>query len=370
MKFRIRTNTLVSGLNKVNHVVNPKSPIPSLNGIYFKVDNDSITLIGSDSDITIKALINEDLEVTSTGSVVIPKLIVDILRKLDDEYIELELLDNALILVKSLNSEYKINGIDAKVYPNIDFTLSGNNLILNSEMLKAIISETVFATSTEEIRPVLTGVNMSSDGNVLSCVATDSFRLAKKDLKLDNLFEFKINVPAKCLNEVAKLVDNDKEVSVYISQQKIVFDLGNIIVQSRLISGNYPDVSKLIPNTFSTNIEVKKKVVESALDRASVMTMKSNYTVTIDCKESGILLSSNSQEVGSIKEDLEIVKFDGEDIILSFNAKYVSEALKSFASEDVNFHFNGSMSPFIITNQDDDTTSIQLILPVKTYVSN
>ncbi|WP_423363769.1 DNA polymerase III subunit beta [Mycoplasma sp. P36-A1] len=367
MKMRIKTSTFLSGLSKVNHVVNSKSPVHSLNGIYFKLEDTSLTLIGSDSDITIKCIIDNDLEIINTGSIVIPKFIVDITRKIDDEYLELELIDETMLLVKSNNSEFKINGISTDNYPIIDFAMNGDNLNLESSMLKSIISETVFATSSEEIRPVLTGVNMSSNGSILTCVATDSFRLAKKDIKLENLFEFKITVPSKCLNEVAKLLLDKQECKVYINQQRILFDLGKIIVQSRLISGNYPDVSKLLPSSFGTVMELNKKHIESALDRATIMSLQSNYTVTIDGNMDKLTISSKSQELGSIKENVDIVKFEGEPIILSFNSKYVSEALKSFNSEDVIFHFNGSMSPFIITNENDDATSIQLILPIKTY---
>lgn len=367
MKLNIKTNTLLTGLNKVNYVVNNKSPIPSLNGIYFKLDSSSLTLIGSDSDITIKCIVDKDLEVINQGKIVIPKFIVEIIRKIDDEWVEIELIDNSLIVVKSKKSEFKINGISAEQFPNIDFSLSGDKLVINSDTINNIIHETVFATSNEEIRPVLTGVNLTCLDNKLTCVATDSFRLAKKEIQINSNLEFNINVPAKCLNEVSKLTKEDTEIEIYISQQRILFNLNDIIIQSRLINGNYPDITRLIPESFETTLKVNKKLLQESLDRANILSLNSsNYTVTLEKNSSQLTLSSKSQEVGSIQEIITYLDFEGSEILLSFNSKYVIEALKSFKDENIYFYFNGAMSPFIIKSEEENS-SIQLILPIKTY---
>ena len=367
MKFKILTNTLLIGLNKVTHVVNNKSPIPSLNGVYFRLDSTSLTLIGSDSDITIKCIIDKDLEIISQGKIVIPKFIVEIIRKIDDEWVELELIDNSLIIIKSNKSEFKINGINSDNYPNIDFSLNGEKINISTNLIGSIINETAFATSQEEIRPVLTGVNFTCRDGLLTCVATDSFRLAKKEIKIDTALNFNINVPAKCLNEVVKLIKEDKNINIYISQQRILFDLENIIIQSRLINGNYPDISKLIPTSFDTTLKVNKRVILDSLDRANILSYNSaNYTVTLEKDSSSLILSSKSQEVGSIQEDVSYLEYDGNNILLSFNSKYVIDALKAFSDDIICFYFNGSMSPFIIKTEENDS-STQLILPIKTY---
>ncbi|MEG0283723.1 MAG: DNA polymerase III subunit beta, partial [Erysipelotrichales bacterium] len=321
MKFKIKTKTLLSGLFKVNNVVNNKSPIPSLNGIYFKLDSSQLTLIGSDSDITIKCLIKDDIEIINQGLIVIPKFIVEIIRKIDDEWVEIELIDNSLIVVKSDKSEFKINGISADNFPNIDFNLSGTQLNLDTKIISNIIHETAFATSHEEIRPVLTGVNLFYENNLLTCTATDSFRLAKKQLELNASEPFNINVPAKCLLEVNKLIKDNEEVNIYISNQRILFDLEDIIIQSRLINGNYPDISKLIPASFKSVLKVNKKSLQDSLDRANILSINtSNYTVTLEKNSSQLTLSSKSQEVGSIQEIVSYESFEGEGILISFNS--------------------------------------------------
>ena len=368
MKFKILKTTLLTGLNKVNHVVNNKSPIPSLNGIYFRLDSSSLTLIGSDSDITIKCLIEKDLEIIKQGKIVIPKFIVEIIRKIDDEWVDLELIDNSLIIIKSMKSEFKINGINADNYPNIDFSLSGDRFEIEADLINSIILETAFASSQEEIRPVLTGVNFNCFNNRLTCVATDSFRLAKKEIELATNLEFNVNVPAKCLSEVLKISKEDEKIEVYISQQRILFNFENIIIQSRLINGNYPDISRLIPNDFKSILKVNKKVIQDSLERANILSLNSiNYTVTLEKNSSLLTLSSKSQEVGSIQENVSYLNFEGEEaILLSFNSRYVIDALKAIKEDIVNFYFNGPMDPFIIKAEEIDS-STQLILPIKTY---
>lgn len=366
MKFKIETKTLLHALNKVSHIINNKSPIPLLNGIYFNLDSTNLTLIGSDSDITIKYQIKDNLEIIKIGKIVLPKVIVEIIKKINDEWIEIELINNSLVLIKSEKSEFKINGILADDFPNIDFSFDGDQVILNSSLINSIINETTFATSNEEIRPVLTGVNFTCKNNILTCVATDSFRLAKKEIELNESYNFNINVPAKCLNEAAKLIKDEESINVYISNQKIVFDLNDIIIQSRLINGNYPDVSHLIPNDFQSYLKVNKKDFLESLDRANILSINtSNFTVTLEKNSSLLTLSSKSQEVGSINEIVNYLEFDGNEILISFNARFVNEAIKSFNSDVLTLYFNGVMNPIIIKAENSST--IQLILPIKTY---
>lgn len=366
MKFKIETKTLLSSLNKVSHIINNKSPIPSLNGIYFNVDSSKLTLIGSDSDITIKCQVSNNLEIINQGKIVLPKLVIEVIRKISDDWIEIELLDSNLVLVKSEKSEFKINGIVADNFPNIDFSLDGDKIVLNASLLNSIINETTFATSHEEVRPVLTGVNFSCKENKLTCVATDSFRLAKKDIELSDSHNFNINVPAKCLNEAVKLIKDDEFINIYISNQKIVFDLNDIIIQSRLINGNYPDVSHLIPSSFETNLSVNRKNFLESLDRANVLSINtSNFTVTLEKNSSFLTLSSKSQEVGSINEIIDYINFEGSELLISFNSRFVNEAIKSFNSDEITLYFNGSMNPIIIKTENSNT--VQLVLPIKTY---
>lgn len=366
MKINIKKNQLLTYLNKVGHIVNPKSPIESLNGIYFKAEDNQLSLIGSDADISIKTIVKNDLEIKQTGSVVLPKLIVEIIRKIDGDMIEIEVKETFETIIKSKKSKFKLHGIDPNNYPNIDFSLDGDFININTNSLEAMINETIFAASKEEVRPVLTGINASSKDNELTFIATDSYRMSKKSCKIDSDYNFNINIPAKCLVEVNKLLHNDKDVNIYISNSRILFNFSDSIIQSRLINGSYPEIGGLIPNEFKTTIKLSKSILQNALERANILSFNANFSsITLSKKEDKLEIYSNSQEVGSVNEEIDYLDYQGEEISLSFNSRYVSEALKSF-KEEIYIYLNDAMSPFIIKS-DEEYSSIQLILPLKTH---
>lgn len=368
MKFKIKKSVLSNGLRKVSHVINAKSPIIALNGIYFEANVDHLSLIGSDTEITIKTIINKDLEIQSTGKIILPKFIEAIINKINDDFIEFELINNDLVLLKSSKNEFRINCIDANQFPNIDFNLNGALLTLDSHAILDIINETGFAVSTEVIRPQLTGVNMICENKVLSCTATDSFRLAKKSLAIQDDLTFNIIVPGKCLTEVNKLVSylgDTAAIAIYVEEQRLIFNFPETMVISRLIKGSYPQTSNLIPSFFESSLVISKREIKDALERSNILSINTqNFTVNLAKTDNLLSLSSKNKEVGDFNETLDYLSYNGNDIKISFNSKYVLEALNAFKNENIKFQFNGNMNPIIIVNDDDDSL-IQLILPVK-----
>ncbi|MDR3215715.1 MAG: DNA polymerase III subunit beta [Bacilli bacterium] len=366
MKFKINKQTLANSLRKVSHVVNAKSPILALNGIFFDVNEKGLTLVGSDTEITIKTNITENISIKKTGKLILPKFVEEIIRKMDDENIEIELISNDLVLFKSNKSEFKINGIDASQFPNIDYSLTGDLIKLNNSDMIDIINETSFAVSTEVLRPQLTGVNFVCENNVITCVATDSFRLARKNIQVNDTKDFNIIIPGKCLSEVNKLLTNNKDnIDIYLDNQKILFNFDDTIIISRLIKGSYPPTANLIPTNFECTLVINKKVIKDALDRANILSINTqNFTVNLEKNVDILSISSNNKEVGSINENLDYINYIGNEIKVSFNSKYVIEALNTFKEDNIKFQFNGKMNP-IILEQENNNNLIQLILPVK-----
>lgn len=366
MKLSIKTSTLLNNLNKVNRFVSSKSPIEALSGILFIVKSDLLILKGSDANISIETTVNKDITVNQEGSIIMPKFVVEIIRKIEDDIINMELIDDNIIFITSTNSEFKINGLKPESFPNIDFSTNNQSFAIDSYLFNNIVNQTTFATSTEEIRPILTGVNLNYSDDVLSCVATDSFRLAKKTIPNLSAFDFNIVVPAKCLNDIAKLVDDDN-MNIYINAQRILFDVGTTKIHSRLINGNYPDTSKLIPDAFENKITLNRHNLLNSLERANILSLNSaSYIVSLEKTKDQLTLLSKSQEIGSIKENINLSNETGNDFYISFNSKYMIDALKAFEQDEVELLFNGAMNPFIIKELNDENL-IQLVLPVKTY---
>ena len=207
MNFNINKNELSNALSIVSHAVFSNSPQASLRGIKIEAKNDSLILTGSDSDISIQKTIqkNEDnnLNITEEGSILIDsKYVLDIVKKIDSENVQVEIIDGSLTRFSGASAVFKINGMNVYDYPQIDFSLPEEPIVMKQSELASIIEETAFAASLKETRPVLTGVNFKLNENELVITATDSYRLAKKVLHLETSHSFNITIPSKSLNEV------------------------------------------------------------------------------------------------------------------------------------------------------------------------
>ena len=374
MKIKIKKDILLENLNKVAKAISTKNLIPILSGIKFELSKKGLTLTASDNDITIQSFIpynKDNMEIEKEGSIIIQgKYILDIVRKLPEEYINIEVIDELKILICSTNSEFNLNGINQKEYPNISLENSKNLVKLKSNDFKTLITQTAFATSNDESRPILTGINIKVVGDILECSATDSYRLAKKEIKLssNSVETYNIIIPGKNIIEFMRIMDDsESELEVHIFNNKVLFKQENLLFQSRLISGNYPNVDNLIPTDSFLKIKANLSDLYDVIDRASILTSdKEKNIVTLSTKKDTLIVKSVSAEIGRVEEKMQITKDNDEEIKISFSAKYMMDALKSFNGDTVEFSFVGEVKPIIIKDI-DDTNLIQLVLPIRTY---
>ena len=272
------------------------------------------------------------------------------------------------MIVQTKGSEFNLNGIDPDEFPNLDLEDTKNPIVLNPITLKNIVNQTFFATSISETRPLLTGINFKLNKNKLEIIATDSYRLAKKEVKLDDSYEneFNIVVPSKNLVEFSRmLIDDNENVYMHIFNNKILFKYKNILFLSRLISGTYPVSSNIIPSKFLIDIECNYEELYDMIDRASLLTSdKDKNTIKLTLENKELVISSNSPEIGKVEEKIKIDN-DGS-ITISFSSKYMLDAIKSFNSEKIHIMMNDDNSPIILKSIEEKTL-IQLVLPIKTY---
>lgn len=371
MKFTIKKTALYKSLSSVGRAASTHSPLPILSGIKFNLVDSTLELTASDSNISIREAIvgNQDNELTvyEEGSVVLEaRYILEAVRKLDASIISIEIIDGALTRISGNQAEYNINGTKADTYPLIDFSKPEKTFNINGSILSEIISQTAFVCSTSEDRPIFTGVNMKANGNSLNCIATDSYRLAKKTIVLDEELNFNICVPASNLYEVQKTITPGENVEIAVSDRLVQFYIGPTLIQSRLIDGLFPDVNRLIPNEYGFEILISKSDMINALDRTSFLRADGSWTVKLESSPEKILLSSKSQEIGSSEEVLHPTDYIGGNLKISFSGKYLLEALKSFKSETVKIMFVGEMQAFVLRSPGDESI-VQLILPLRTF---
>lgn len=373
MKLKMKKDVLAEGLNKVSKAISTKNLVPVLSGIKFDLTNEGLTLTASDNDITIQTFIEakDNMEIQSEGSIIIQgKYVLDIVRKLPDEYINIEVVDDLKILIYTENSEFNLNGINKSEYPTINLEKSKNPVRLKNTLFKEIVNQTAFASSNDESRPILTGINFKINGNLLECNSTDSYRLARKLITMDKAIEdnYNIVIPSKNLVEFTRIIgDNEELVDLHIFSNKILFQYGNLLFQSRLINGTYPNTSNLMPEESLLSITTSITELYNVIDRASILSSdKEKNVVTIETEENRLMVKSTSQELGRVEEKMVVEKNNEEDIRISFVAKYMMEALKSFPSDKVEISFVGEIKPIVLKSLEDDTLT-QLVLPIRTY---
>lgn len=372
MFFKVSKRELLNGLNIVSRAISNYSPLPAFSGIKFNVNETDICLMASDSDISIKTYLSArdeyHLEIIRTGSIVIEaKYILDIVRKMDTDIIEIEVADGCNVKISDENSEFNIIGMYANEYPLIDFDKSEDFFTIGSTELKKIINQTIFATSDKDTRPYLNGINFFIDGDNVECTATDSYRLAKTSFKINKSFNYNIIIPAKSLNELMKSLDEDKEIEVYLSNKKVLFIIDNTTIQTRLIDGKFPDTKQLIPESFAYELQLDIRDILGSIDRVSFIKNDGVNIIKLDLNSEESILSSKSQDIGSAIETLRTAQFTGDNLSISFNGRYVFEAIKAINSSTIVFKFSGEMKPFIIQGVEDDKV-LQLVLPVRTYL--
>ena len=374
MKLTIKKELLLNALNKVSKAISTKNLIPVLAGIKFELKKKKLILTASDNDITIQTMIestNDDFKIEQEGSIIIQgKYILDIVRKLPDKYINIEVVDELKILIYTENSEFNLNGISESEYPNIGLEESKKKVNINASVFKDIVNQTAFASSNEESKPVLTGINFNIVGDVLECNSTDSYRLARKVVKLENASEenYNIVIPSHNILEFSRIIDDEAgDIELHIFNNKILFKTGNLKFESRLINGTYPNTSNLLPDDSFLVVSTNLNAFYDVIDRVSILTSdKEKNIVTLETKGDMLVLKSSSIEIGRVEEKMPITKNNNEDIKISFSARYMMDALKSFSTETVDIHFVGEIKPILIKSSEDETLT-QLVLPIRTY---
>lgn len=371
MYFKVSKKDFYNALSVASRAISNFSPLPAFSGIKIEAKEHELVLTGSDSDVSIQTTLQKDeeciLEINEMGSIVIEaKYILEIVRKIDADVVEFEMIDGTLTKISGNTAEFKINGMRASEYPAIDFSKPQECFVIKGETLKKVITQTSFATSDKETRPVLTGVNFSCENKTLHCVATDSYRLAKKTVEINEDLNFNITIPSKSLQEVVKTLEDDFDVEVTVNDKKAQFIMKNTILQTRLIDGVYPETNRLIPLEFSYELTIDAQDLLGAIDRASFIKSDGVSVIKFSLSEEECVLSSRSVEVGSSMEVLNSASFTGNSLEISCNGRYVFDALKALNGGLVKFSLCGKMKPFIMQAIDDDSV-LQLVLPVRTY---
>ena len=375
MKFTMNRTTFINELSVVQRAITSKSTIPILSGLKMVLTTEGLALTGSNGDISIETFLsahNEkaDMTIETTGSIVLQaKFFGEIVRKLPDNHFSFEVLENSQVKINSGTAEFVVNGLNSDSYPHLPVIEEQNQLKLPARVLNKIINETVFSVSLQESRPILTGVHFTLNSGVLTAVATDSHRLSQREIMMPSTTEsFDIVIPGKSLTELSKsFTDEEEMVEINIMENQVLFRTETMNFYSRLLEGKYPDTKRLIPTSFTTEVEFNVPSLMSAIDRASLLSHEGrNNIVKLAIEADQVTIYGNSPEIGNVQEDLSFNKISGEALTISFNPDYMKAALKAFGAIDISIKFLSPIRPFTLEPTDTDISFVQLITPVRT----
>ena len=367
MKIICKQENLITGLNKVSHLTGKKINLPILNNILFKVSNGNIELLSTNLEIGIKTQVRGKIE--QEGRVAAPsKILSDYVALIDaQENITLELKDDKMDIFSSgWQTKIKVNS--AEDYPLIPEVENKKEIKLKIGQFKKCLNQILFAASLDETRPELTGVLIWLKENELTITSTDSYRLSEKKISIENGVkkEEKIIIPAKTMQELARILDDNTEgeLSFFIDDNQVKFTFGDTSLISRLIESEYPNYKEIIPANFNLNIEFKTIEMIKAVKASSLFAKSGIFDVTLHFKNEEITIKSVNSQIG---ENVIKIKSQGsvsneQEVV--FNYKYLLDGLNNMNSEKTKIFVNTPNTPVVFKPVGDDKY-IYLVMPIR-----
>ncbi|CAM9154402.1 DNA polymerase III subunit beta [Mycoplasma marinum] len=366
MNIKIKKSLFEKHLSNITKAITNNPALTSLNGILFKVTQDSIIMTASDGVLSIKEtlLVNDDVTIIKEGTILIPgKMLIGIIKKQSSE-IELKASDTTLSIY-SAGSSFKLNLMDAEDYPIIDFDLSGDDLVLEGSEFKKVIKDVAFASSENNRRIILNGVNIIAKNKRLRVSATDSYRLATS--RMDTISENDFNITILTKNIKDFIPSSLKgEVKIKVDESKINIENDSSVIQSRLIDGIYPELSRLIPKEYNYKLEIDSRELSNLIDKAIVVSSSDAKTVKLEIREGKLHIESKQEEVGNSHVETENFTWEGNTMFsIAFDSKFMKDALRTFSGKVV-VRFIGELKPFVIMGESNKSL-VQLVLPHRGY---
>ena len=370
MKLTINKTLIFKTLSHIQSIVEKKNTLPILSNILFEAKDNTLTMSATDMDISI--LDNVSCDIVEEGSITISAhTIYDIIRKLPEQSkVEIISNDGKMLSIRSGKSKFSLGCLPKEDFPIIEIGDLENELKINSKILLKLINKTRFAVSNEETRYFLNGIYfhkiIDEKFDKLSVVATDGHRLAK----FNYTFKEKIPdipgviIPKKTVNELYKLLlDYEGGIKISLSSNKIVFIIGELVLISKLIDGNFPDYKRVIPNDNINKLIVDRQLFSLAVDRVSTINSDKSPVIKFKLLKNLLNMSSFNNENGTATEDI-VTKYSGEEIEIGFNSKYILEMINNLEDEEITLNFKDSSSP-VTASEDSNKDLIYVLMPMR-----
>lgn len=368
MLFTVKKENIYNALSAVSKATATRGIQPVLSNVLIEtVDNNQIKLCATDLDISIEVTIPADI--TNSGSITLPaKKLAEIVTKLPNQPVQFSLNDeNNLTKINCGNSKFDLIGISSSEFPSISHLNSDEFIEIQIEPLLKGIKETVFAAATYDTNNVLSGVYFQINDNKLEMAATDGNRLTRtiKNITNQDNREYSIIIPARTLIEFARILmgTSDENVVIVIKGGQISFKLKDRILTSRLLEGQYPKYSQLIPANYEKLAKAEKDLLTSALERTSTLVNERTSIIKLIFNDNTLQLLAETPDLGDSSDQID-VEYTDEELKIAFNYKYILDILKVLDSSKVKIELSGALSPTLI-KPDSEDDYLCLIMPVQ-----
>lgn len=362
MKVSCEKEILMEGIQTVQTAVSNRASLPILSNILLETQKNRLYLAGTDLDVGIATSV--EAEVEEEGAVTIPaKKFGDIIKELPDGKCALSTKKNYTITIECGRCFFRLPGLPKDDFPKFPSFGGEARLVIPQELLKTMLRKTSFAMSYDETRYVLNGVLFKCGEKTVTLVATDGRRLAciEKVLEKEWKSPYEMIVPTKTIQELSRILQEEGEVGVLKKENQVLFDLGETVVVSRLIEGEFPDYEKVIPKETPEKIRLNREQLLQAARRAGLMTSQDSQSIKLDLLKNKLIVSKTSSELGEAREEIE-AEYKGKELTIGFNPNYIIEGLKNISEEDVAFELEGPEKPGAIRTKD---RYIYIVLPMQ-----
>jgi len=366
MKVVISQSDLLESLKIVSRAVSGGNTLPVLGNILIRAENKKVYFAATNLELSIST--STEAIVKNEGAITVPAKILTSYTSLlnNDEDVELSATGGATLEIKSKSSKTKIKGISADEFPQIARVDSGTKITIDSKVFRKAISQVAFAAQENSSRPILAGVYFLAEKDELRMVATDSYRLSEKKIKLEKSVEKVSNViPVRAIFEADRLAATAAKITVTISENQAMFSVNGTELTSRLIDGQFPDYTQIIPKKNATTVEVSRDDFELAVRRVSIFAKENNQHMKLEFLNDGTCtISTDATQIGEERTTIPI-KLTGETTVIALNADYFLDVLAALSDEEkIKIELDGKMSPAVVKALKNGDF-VHLIMPLK-----
>ncbi len=368
MKVIASKENLSNALQLAEDIITAKTTMSILSNRLLETVDNHLRIISTDLEVAIKILVNADI--TEPGAITLyAKKLTDIVKALPNDDIEISINENHIATIKSKNkevkAEFKIKGLPRNDYPVLPEIKKESTIKVPQKDLKSMIRKTIFAVSTEDIRSAINGVKLELKDKKLRFVATDGRRLALMEQEIDSELEINdVIIPHKVLNELLKILSDEGEMELSLSENQIYFKVGEIEILSRLIEGKFPEYTQVIPKQYEKKVVFFTNKMFNAIKRVSLLTAeKKTGRIKFSFNPNLLELSSSDPEIGEAKEEIEIL-YDYGEFEIAFSNEYLLDAVTAIDTEKFIMGFNSSESAAMVKEEGSDNFFC-LIMPIR-----